>query len=236
VDKILLVDDSEFFIVLIKSLLDARGCNVLTATDPKEALQILKQEKPKLILLDQYMPDMTGDEFCRKVKENEDTKDIAVIMLTVSDKEEDREKCFAAGCDEFITKPICKEEFLAVISKYIQIYERKQERYPIYESMKYHLNGVEYSGHVHSVSQRGCFIMGEEMLSEDTLITLKFPISKVHDEVNVIGKVVWNFDSKKEKFPHIPESGHGMGIQFIEISEEDEEAIAKYIALGDFVV
>jgi len=234
-DKILLVDDSQFFIVLIKSLLDARGCHVLTTNNPEEALKIIDEQKPQLVLLDQYMPGMTGDEFCKKVKENPDTKDIAVIMLTISDKKEDKDKCFAAGCNEYIKKPISKEELLATASKYTQVFQRKHERFPIYESISYYHDEVEYFGHMHVISLGGAFIMGERMLPEGSIIKLVFPISKVHNEVEVKGKVVWNFDSK-ERFPQLLASAHGMGIQFIDISEEAKGAIAKYVALGDFVV
>ena len=143
-DKILLVDDSEFFIVLIKSLLDARGCNVLTANNPEEALKVIDEQKPQLVLLDQYMPGMTGDEFCKKIKESphliiqdlimpdmdgfellqivrnkNGTKTTPVIVITADNKIETREKVFDLGANDFIVKPIVIEDLIPRVRRFV---------------------------------------------------------------------------------------------------------------------
>ncbi len=106
------------------------------------------------------MPGLNGDEICKKIKNTDEIKDTSVIMLSVSNKKSDMDKCFAAGCDEYITKPIDKEMLLASISKYAPIVKRKYERVPICEGVKYSHNGVEYSGHIHVISKCGSFING----------------------------------------------------------------------------
>lgn len=233
--KILLVDDSQFFLTLIKSLLDRSGCTVFSATNAEDAFRIINEKKPEIIILDQCMPDQTGDKICRKIKETDDLKDTVVIMLTVSHDKSDKEKCFAAGCDEYITKPVDKERLLDCIGKYAPIVKRKYERVPIYENVKYYHNDVEYSGHIHVISKGGAYIIGERMMPKGSLIQLKFSISKTHESLDIPGKVVWNFDSK-EKFPQLLATAQGMGIQFTEISGEAENAIIRYMALGNFVV
>ena len=236
-NKLLVVDDSEFFLMLIKSLLDRTGCTVLTASNPEDALNLINNEKPEIILLDQYLPGMTGDEICGQIKNAPTTKDNIVIMLTQSNKQTDIDKCFAAGCDEYLTKPINKEDFLNSLSKYMPIVKRKYERAPIYESFKYSQidSSMEYFGHIHVISVGGSFIMGERMMPVNSIINMKFSISGVSEELEVKGKVVWSFDSK-EKFPQLLSTAQGMGIKFLDISDEAKNAIAKYMAMGNFVV
>ncbi len=234
-NKILLVDDSPFFLKLITSLLDRSGCNVLTATNAEDAFKLINEERPRLVLLDQYMPDLTGDKICKKIKDTDEIKDTIVIMLSVSNNKSDMDKCFAAGCDEYITKPIDKERLLDCIGKYAPIVKRKYKRVPIYESVKYYHNDVGYSGHIHVISKGGAFIMGEHKMPPDSLITLKFSISKIHESLEVTGKVVWNLDSK-ETYPQLLATAQGMGIQFIEISDEAKNVITRYMALGNFLI
>lgn len=233
--KILLVDDSQFFLTLIKSLLDRSGCNILTATNAEDAFRLINDVKPRLVLLDQAMPDLAGDKVCEKIKNTDEIKDTIVIMLTASNKKSDMDKCFAAGCDEYITKPVDREKLLDLIGKYAPIVKRKYKRVPIYESVKYYHNDVEYSGHIHVISKGGAYIIGEHKMPPGSLIKLKFSISKTHESLEITGKVVWNFNSK-EKFPQILATAQGMGIQFTEISSEAESAIIRYMALGNFVI
>ncbi|MDH3975594.1 MAG: response regulator [Deltaproteobacteria bacterium] len=234
-NKILIVDDSRFFLSLVESLLDRWGCKMLTATNAENALKLIDSEKPRIILLDLHMPHVTGDKLCKIVKSKPEYEEIIIIMLIASNKQADIDKCFKAGCNDYITKPIDKENLLNSIGKYIPMVKRNYERAPIYESVKYYHNNAEYSGHIHVISQGGAFIMGEHMVPPESVIKLIFSISKMHESMEIIGKVAWNFDSK-EKFPQLLATAQGMGVQFIKISDSAKSAIIKYMALGNFMI
>ena len=77
--------------------------------------------------------------------------------------------------------------------------------------------------------------MGERMIPPESVIKLNFSITKIHDSLEIIGKVVWNFDLK-EKFPQLLATAHGMGVQFLKINDRAKYAIVKYMALGNFVI
>ncbi len=77
--------------------------------------------------------------------------------------------------------------------------------------------------------------MGERMIPPDSLVKLKFSISKIHESLVVTGKVAWNSNSK-EKFPQLLATAQGMGIQFIGINNKAKNAIIRYMALGNFVI
>jgi len=229
-NKLLVVDDLEFFLVLVKSLLHNHGCTILTATNADDAFEIIKEEKPQLILLDKHMPGMTGDEMCRVLKKSFETKDVPVIILSTSGLKADRDISFSAGCDDYITKPIDKESLLDAISKYMPVVKRTFERVPIFESVTYSHDGIEYSGHIHIIGKGGACLRGEMMMPVGSVLRLEFEISKLQTTIDVLGKVVWNSDSKEMDSGWEPE----MGIQFMNISEHAKNTIVRYIAFGNF--
>jgi two-component system alkaline phosphatase synthesis response regulator PhoP len=110
--KILLVDDRLEIVVLTARLLEKEGYEVTIAQNGLKCLELLKTEKPDLVLLDIMMPDMDGWEVCNKIKGNEKTKDVLVAMFTVKTEKEDLEKRSESECDAYITKPFKKEELL----------------------------------------------------------------------------------------------------------------------------
>lgn len=233
--SVLIVDDSEFFLQLIVSFFKRSGCKTLTAPDGKSAFEILKEHKPDLILLDYYLPDIQGDECCRKIKADPNIKDVPVIMVTASNKEEDMNKCVEAGCDNYVTKPIDKMELLEKVRKYIPLVARQHERVPIYTPLAYSCFGKAYSGHLLVISEGGSFIMGERLLPEDELVELKFAIPGIEESLDVKGKVMWTFKGR-EKFPQLFALVNGMGVQFTDIGEDAKKAIESYISLGNYLI
>ena len=104
--KILIVDDEAFIRVLLVQAMDDlkyEGVELLTASDGKEAMDMVESHRPDLIFLDVMMPEMTGYEVCRRVKES--YPETYVIMLTAKGQLLDRETGEALGTDEYITKP-----------------------------------------------------------------------------------------------------------------------------------
>ena len=110
--KILVVDDEEHIVMILKDSLEFSGFQVVTAYDGLEALEVVARERPDLIVLDIGMPKMDGWGVCRQLKSNPKTKDIPVIILTAYAQASDRRKGVDLGADRFITKP-CDPTFLA---------------------------------------------------------------------------------------------------------------------------
>jgi len=112
---ILIVDDEAFATELISVRLEANGFNISVANSPEEALAFLKTNKPNLILLDFLMPRMNGYEVLGKIRADDTTKDIPVIMLTANRIQTDKVKSLNEGLDDYITKPYDSQELLARI-------------------------------------------------------------------------------------------------------------------------
>src|SRR4030043_439455 len=118
--KILLVDEDPIILRLIASRLKNSGYDVVSALDGESGLKKAITKKPDLVLLDIIMPGLNGFEVCKRLKENDKTKDIPVIMLTVLAGEKDLSKGLEAGADCLITKPFSAVDLLHEIKKTMQ--------------------------------------------------------------------------------------------------------------------
>lgn len=120
--KILVVDDEPRNVKILQIQLNARGYTVYTAADGLEALDIVEKEMPDLILLDINMPKMDGFEVVRRIRTNETTEFIPIVMITaLRDTRENRIKSIEAGADDFIEKPFDSLEVLARVRSLLRI-------------------------------------------------------------------------------------------------------------------
>jgi CheY-like chemotaxis protein len=103
---ILVVDDNATNVRLLKVLLKAHGFAVRTASDAIEALAMLAEQRPQLILMDIQMPGMDGLELTRRIKADPHTQGIPVVALTAYAMKGDEHRMFQAGCDYYVSKPI----------------------------------------------------------------------------------------------------------------------------------
>ncbi len=107
---ILVVDDDEGTTGLMIIALRKAGYTLVKAGDGAQAMEAVRQYQPDLILLDIMMPDIDGIEVCRKIRANQDTFQIPIIMVTVLNSEEHRRAAMEAGADDYVTKPVRFEE------------------------------------------------------------------------------------------------------------------------------
>ncbi len=114
--KIMVVDDDETILTLVGAALEKAGYAVILADSGEACLEILKDEKPDLILMDIMMPGMDGWEAVREIKEDKSNSDIIISMLTVRNLDVDKEKSLhVADADYHISKPVGKEELLKTV-------------------------------------------------------------------------------------------------------------------------
>jgi CheY-like chemotaxis protein len=118
--SILIVDDNPVNLKLIRILLVGEGYNVHTAGDAEEALRVLQDLRPRLILMDIQLPGIDGLELTRQLKANPLTRDIRILGLTAYAMKGDEEKIMAAGCDGYIAKPIDTRTLPRVIERYLE--------------------------------------------------------------------------------------------------------------------
>jgi DNA-binding response OmpR family regulator len=136
---ILVVDDEIKNSKLIEALLAPRGYKIFKAFNGKEAVDRAKEHSPDLILMDVMMPVLNGFEACRILKEQPETRHIPVVFMTALGQVEDRVKGLDAGGDDFLTKPVNRDELMARIRTSIRQKKVMDERISLLESARDHL-------------------------------------------------------------------------------------------------
>jgi adenylate cyclase len=126
--KILVVDDEEKNVKLMEAILLPRGYQIVKAFNGEQALQQVQKESPDLILLDVMMPVMNGFEVCQKLKDDPESRLIPIVIMTALGQVEDRVKGIEAGADDFLTKPVNRDELLARIQTSLRLKEAVQKK------------------------------------------------------------------------------------------------------------
>jgi DNA-binding response OmpR family regulator len=117
--QILLVEDDLYSSETLQFALEAKGHKVTLATNGRDALDMVNNEIPQLIILDIMMPKMDGYHFCRLLKFDTRFKHIAVIIVSSKIQEADRKLGLACGGDEYITKPYDLDMLINTVEKYL---------------------------------------------------------------------------------------------------------------------
>ena len=112
-EKILVVDDEQDLVKLIRYHLEKDGYRVLSAYNGEDALFLSRKERPELLILDLMLPGMDGLEVCKKLKADRDLTNTAIVMLTVKGEEADITTGLKLGADDYITKPFSPKELVA---------------------------------------------------------------------------------------------------------------------------
>ena len=120
-NRILVVEDNQLSSKLLKQLLTAHGYEVLESLDSLQALDLAHDEQPDLILMDIRLPDISGLEVSRLLKQDDQTKTIPIIAITDLATPEDEKKGVESGCDAYTPEPINLGNLLRTIESFLKI-------------------------------------------------------------------------------------------------------------------
>ena len=152
-NKIVIVDDDEAIRELVSDVLEAENFKVIKCADTDEGYKRILKSKPDLVILDVKMPQIGGIELCRLLRENIETKNIPVIMLTVEATETDKVIGLGVGADDYITKPFSNRELVARVKALLR-------RVSMTESKTVNL---EVDGLIMNLEARTVTIKGKEL-------------------------------------------------------------------------
>lgn len=122
--KIIIVDDEKQLVSLVRLHMETAGYEVLSAKDGEEAMDVIKKEKPDLVILDLMIPKIDGWEVCKRIREGIEFKNTPVIILTARTDTTDKLKGFECGADDYVTKPFSPRELVARVKRVMCRMER----------------------------------------------------------------------------------------------------------------
>lgn len=129
--KILVIDDEPFMVRLLTDILTEAGYDVISANDGIKGIQMVREEKPDLVLVDVMLPGLDGFEVCKTLREDESNNLMPILMVTSQDKEEDKLLGLELGADDYILKPFNKRELLARIKNTLKRIDRNRWANPL---------------------------------------------------------------------------------------------------------
>jgi CheY-like chemotaxis protein len=119
-ERILIVDDNVTNLKLVAYLMKSKGYEVATAVDAESALASVADQRPNVILMDLQLPGIDGLELTRRLKADPATRDIKIIAVTAYAMKGDQERAMAAGCDDYVTKPIDTRALPVTIARHLK--------------------------------------------------------------------------------------------------------------------
>lgn len=125
--KVMIVEDNELNMKLFHDLLEAHGVETIQARDGKNVLALARQHKPDLVLMDIQLPEVSGLDITKWLKEDDELKTIPVIAVTAFAMKGDEQKIREGGCEDYISKPISVIKFIETVQKYLVAPKKAEE-------------------------------------------------------------------------------------------------------------
>jgi two-component system, OmpR family, alkaline phosphatase synthesis response regulator PhoP len=119
VSKVIVIDDEPFILMMIEDKLKKAKIDVMTLRESINALEVIKKEKPELIILDWMMPELSGIDLCKIIKEDPELKGIPIFMLTAKGQDSDEQIGIQCGASRYITKPFSPKSLLEMVQEII---------------------------------------------------------------------------------------------------------------------
>lgn len=151
--KILIVDDEEKIVQVVKSYLEHTGYTVYEAYNGKQALEFVDKLEPSLIILDLMLPDITGEEICKKIRKH---SRVPIIMLTAKIEENDILEGLEIGADDYVSKPFSPKQLVARVTALLR--RTTDEPFPLSNLISYYNGDLIINSMKHEVRKNGNII------------------------------------------------------------------------------
>ena len=218
--KILLVDDVDLFLELERSYLEGCDYDLLTASSGEETLQRLDKVAPDVLLLDYYMPGINGDEVCRQIRKNSTWQKLPILMVTAAGKPEEVQSCLDAGCDDYITKPVNKQELREKVERLLGTVQRRTaERVAVKLPIQLQEGGRLHVVTAKDISSSGICLQSSTALEENTTVEMKLEGPAGAESISLYGKIKRTGKQDEE----------GCGVYFIYPDQKSKKLLDRLI-------
>jgi len=224
--KVLLADDIELFLELEKTFFRRDEFDLITTRNGAKALDLIRSERPDLVFMDLHMPEMDGDECCRRVKADPVLKDIPVVIVTHMGEEKAQERCRDAGCDDILLKPINRHLFMGTARRLLSLRERTDPRVEARLQVRFGSGDEVLTDYSVNISTGGIFLETARPLPQGTPLQLEFTLPTRGGAIRCQIRVAW---VNHPDFPSKPGLPPGIGVQMLDLPLDELHAIRDFI-------
>lgn len=230
--KILLVDDVKVFLEVQKEFLRPSPVKVLMAKNGAAALEVVRKEKPDLVVMNVEMPVMDGITCCRLIKGDAQLRSIPVILISSDGSQEVADASHRAGCEMFLKKPVFGREFLNMAHAFVPAVERRRPRVPCRVPVTVQVDGRTFEGITWEIGMNGLYVVAEGDVAQGSDVVTSFRLPTNTYAVTVArGRVAWTNPPDALSPTALPA---GFGVEFREITGEGVSHL-RYCELTEFV-
>jgi uncharacterized protein (TIGR02266 family) len=225
--KILLADGNGIARDWGKTDLDRKAYHLLVVFTGVEAYEAAVFERPDLIVMSVQLPELTGDDCCRRLKAHPELRNIPVVLVACGAEVDELERCRRSGCEDLLFQPVDWRLLAEICRKYLDIRPGVSPRVSVQMTVRYGSGSdrKQLSDFSINVSTGGLFIETDAPLSVDTPLSLEFSLPGHPTPVCCQGRVAWLNAPGHRQNPRLPS---GMGIQFVELALEDMRLVRAF--------
>lgn len=222
---ILLVDDSPFFLNLQRMFLHNTPATILEAHSAAEALELARQYRPSLVFMDIDMPEVDGLACCRQMRKESELQNVPIVLIGDRSTSEDVAAARAAGCSDYLTKPLNRRQYLETGHRWLISIDRRELRRDCQIPVSFAWEGEERHGLCIDISSGGMFLKIEPHAAKGDLLSLNLRLPDLRrTSVTLTGRVAWvNLREAPIKAGYPP----GYGVEFVGISVETGVALRR---------
>lgn len=219
---ILIADDAAMFREL-GSVFLARTGHVVTASNGRECLDLLRRERPSVLVADLDMPCMDGEELCRRVKADPEFTDLPVILLTGTDSGEERARAVRAGADDVVAKPISRIALIQAVNRFLRSQPARGLARVDLETPVHIVHTREHHwGTARNLSRGGIYVEAGAPMPRHTEVSLEFTLPEIEVPFAPTAQVIWRREAREGGAP-------GMGLQFLALDRDSADRIDAFV-------
>jgi CheY-like chemotaxis protein len=223
--SILLVDDSGLFRGAAKEVLSRTGCQTLAASGGTEALDIVRRERPQMLVVSAGMKGMTGLDLCRVLKADPAFSRMPIVLVCATGTEE---AAAEAGADAVLAEPLSPEAMFAAVRRFLQIMPREEARSAVEWSITFWRDGLQHTGTIRDLSRGGFFVKTSVHQPVGARVEVSFDVPVEHGVRNVVAEAMIVRVGR--------EPDAGLGCRFFQLSATSRgylEECLTILALGE---
>jgi CheY-like chemotaxis protein len=223
--SILLVDDSGMFRGAVQEVVSRTGCQTLAASGGTEALDIVRRERPQMIVVSAGMKGMTGLDLCRVLKADPAFARMPIVLVGPPGTEEAATR---AGADALLQEPLNKDAMVAAVRRFLQVMPREEARSAVEWSITFWRDGAQHTGTIRDLSRGGFFVRTSVRQPVGARLEVSFDVPVEHGVRNVVAEAIIVRVGR--------EPDAGLGCRFFQLSATSRsylEECLRILALGE---